>query len=274
MSLVLVQGIASVASLFVLGKSLSMLSPRVSHYASFVASAAGIALFGVANSFSILILGTILISVGTSLIHLVKMNQLSRVAVSKSKLAGLYNLVGMAGRAHRGHFRWSDRRAFWAAGHVRCVDLGAADNRGVLSTIDLRSPDMKALRSVLILVLVATGLCRRGFADFTVGRGPYCVRKARPPSHLNKRIAWHISHPASPANASPLESQPLNSSAVPDLSLLHPAWRRTQVRRSINLCGVNECISRRFWPRYWRSALQGRLWRRTGSATPSWSSAG
>jgi predicted MFS family arabinose efflux permease len=96
-SLVLVQGIASVVSLFLLGKTLSRLSARAAHYASFVASAAGIALFGIASSFVILILGTILISAGTALIHLARMNQLSRVAVSKSKLAGLYNLVGMAG---------------------------------------------------------------------------------------------------------------------------------------------------------------------------------
>lgn len=96
-SLVLIQGIASVSSLFLLGRVLSTLAPRAVHFASFLSAGIGLALLGGAQNFTVLVAGTVLLTVGTALIHLLKMHQLSRVEVSKSKLAGLYNMVGMAG---------------------------------------------------------------------------------------------------------------------------------------------------------------------------------
>jgi len=96
-ALVLVQGIAAVVALFLLGNVLSLISPRAAHFTSFVSAGAGVVVLGTSHTFAFLILGTVLMSIGTALIHLLKMNQLSRVDVSKSKLAGLYNLVGMAG---------------------------------------------------------------------------------------------------------------------------------------------------------------------------------
>ncbi len=96
-SLVLAQGIASVVSLFLLGRMLGAFSARAVQVAGFVVAICGLALLALASSYAVLLLGTVLNAVGIALLHLLKMSQLSRVQVSKSKLSGLYNLVGMAG---------------------------------------------------------------------------------------------------------------------------------------------------------------------------------
>lgn len=96
-TLITLQGITAVLALFVLGPVLRSLPIK---HAYVLAGAAGIVclvLLGRSATFVGLAAAACLLSVGSALLHLVNMNQLSQLHLSMSKIAGLYNLSGMLG---------------------------------------------------------------------------------------------------------------------------------------------------------------------------------
>lgn len=95
--LITIQGVTAVAALFALGPLLNKL-PVASAYAVAVAAAvAALLLLGQSTHFAGLSAAAVLISVASALVHLINMQQLSEVHVSKAKVASLYNLSGMLG---------------------------------------------------------------------------------------------------------------------------------------------------------------------------------
>lgn len=96
-SLVMVQGLASVVALFSLGYVLQRIGRPVAYGVSLTAALAALVLVGVATNYWLLALGGVLLSTGTALIHLVNMTQMSEHAMDKSKISGLFNLASMVG---------------------------------------------------------------------------------------------------------------------------------------------------------------------------------
>lgn len=96
-SLVMVQGLASVVALFSLGYVLQRTGRPFAYIASLSAALAALALLGFAQSYWLLALGGVLLSTGTALIHLVNMTQMSEHSMDKSKISGLFNLASMLG---------------------------------------------------------------------------------------------------------------------------------------------------------------------------------
>jgi predicted MFS family arabinose efflux permease len=96
-ALMLVQGVTSVAALFGFGYVLNFSTRMQTQAWSFVLAIGGLALLGLGHTLSVLALGTVLLSCGSALLHLVKMAQLGALNVSKSKISSLYNLVGLLG---------------------------------------------------------------------------------------------------------------------------------------------------------------------------------
>jgi MFS family permease len=96
-SLVMVQGLASVVALFSLGYLLQRIGRPVAYVLSLGAALAALTLLGFAQSYWLLALGGVLLSTGTALIHLVNMTQMSEHAMDKSKISGLFNLASMLG---------------------------------------------------------------------------------------------------------------------------------------------------------------------------------
>ncbi len=96
-SLVMVQGLASVVALFSLGYVLQRIGRPAAYGISLTAALAALVLVGVATNYWLLALGGVLLSTGTALIHLVNMTQMSEHAMDKSKISGLFNLASMVG---------------------------------------------------------------------------------------------------------------------------------------------------------------------------------
>ncbi|MGY4533068.1 MFS family permease [Pseudomonas sp. TE3786] len=96
-SLVMVQGLASVTALFSLGYVLQRSGRAFAYIVSLSAALTALALLGFAQSYWLLALGGVLLSTGTALIHLVNMTQMSEHAMDKSKISGLFNLASMVG---------------------------------------------------------------------------------------------------------------------------------------------------------------------------------
>jgi ABC-type nitrate/sulfonate/bicarbonate transport system permease component/predicted MFS family arabinose efflux permease len=95
--LVMIDGAASVAALLGLGYLVRNV-PEARQYAASVAlSVAGLALLGVADGFATFAAGAVLLGIGSALVHLVNMGQLSRHPAAKSKISSLFNTASMAG---------------------------------------------------------------------------------------------------------------------------------------------------------------------------------
>lgn len=96
-SLVMVQGLASVTALFTLGYVLQRSGRPFAYIASLSAALCALLLLGFAHTYWLLALGGVLLSTGTALIHLVNMTQMSEHSMDKSKISGLFNLASMLG---------------------------------------------------------------------------------------------------------------------------------------------------------------------------------
>ncbi|MBC9248879.1 hypothetical protein A9179_01195 [Pseudomonas alcaligenes] len=96
-SLVMIQGLASVAGLFGFGYLIERSGRRFAYIASLSAALAGLLLLGSAHGYWLLAAGGVLLSAAAALIHLVNMAQLGEHSVDKSKISGLFNLAGMLG---------------------------------------------------------------------------------------------------------------------------------------------------------------------------------
>ena len=96
-SLVMVQGLASVVALFSLGYVLQRLGRVFAYAVSLSAAISALLLVGLAQNYWLLAMGGVLLSTGTALIHLVNMTQMSEHAMDKSKISGLFNLASMVG---------------------------------------------------------------------------------------------------------------------------------------------------------------------------------
>ncbi len=96
-SLVMIQGLASVIGLFGFGYLIERSGRRFAYIASLSAALTGLALLGNAHGYWWLAAGGVLLSAAAALIHLVNMAQLGEHSVDKSKISGLFNLAGMLG---------------------------------------------------------------------------------------------------------------------------------------------------------------------------------
>lgn len=95
--LLFVDGVSSIAGLFLLGYFFQRIPNNFSYGLALSSSTIGLALLGSAQSFACLVVGTVLLDLGSCLIGLVNTLQLSNHHVSKSKIAGVYNLASMLG---------------------------------------------------------------------------------------------------------------------------------------------------------------------------------
>ncbi|CAD5107381.1 MFS transporter [Zestomonas carbonaria] len=96
-SLVMIQGLASVIGLFGFGYLVERSGRRFAYIAGLGAALAGLALLGSTHDYWLLATGGVLISAAAALAHLVNMAQLGEHSVDKSKVSGLFNLAGMLG---------------------------------------------------------------------------------------------------------------------------------------------------------------------------------
>ncbi|MBM7060536.1 MFS transporter [Pseudomonas sp. UL073] len=96
-SLVMIQGLASVVALFGFGYLVERSGRRFAYIASLSAALLGLLLLGSAHGYWLLAAGGVLLSAAAALIHLVNMAQLGEHSVDKSKISGLFNLAGMLG---------------------------------------------------------------------------------------------------------------------------------------------------------------------------------
>jgi MFS family permease len=96
-SLVMIQGLASVTALFGLGYVLQRTGRPFAYIASLSAALAALLLLGFSQNYWLLALGGVLLSTGTALIHLVNMTQMSEHSMDKSKISGLFNMASMVG---------------------------------------------------------------------------------------------------------------------------------------------------------------------------------
>lgn len=96
-SLVTIQGIASILALFTLGRLLQGISPSIAYPAGFALMLLAMVLLGSGNGYWPLVAGAVSLSLATATVHMVNMRQLAEHPVDKSKIAGLYNLSSMSG---------------------------------------------------------------------------------------------------------------------------------------------------------------------------------
>lgn len=95
--LVSLDGLTGMLCLFTLGHLLQAFEPRWIHLLSLAALCTGVALLGTASTLPGLAIGSILMSLGCALMHMLNTLKLSRQPVSKNQVAALYNMVGMLG---------------------------------------------------------------------------------------------------------------------------------------------------------------------------------
>lgn len=96
-SLVMIQGLASVLGLFGFGYLIERSGRRLAYIGSLSAALLALLLLGSAHNYWLLALGGVLLSAAAALIHLVNMAQLGEHAMDKSKISGLFNLASMSG---------------------------------------------------------------------------------------------------------------------------------------------------------------------------------
>lgn len=96
-TVLLVQGVSTVALLFFSGKLVATLGRGAAYMLAFALAAAALTLLGFAHGFSGLAVAAILLSAASAIVHLVNVRMLARIPGAKSKAAGLYNLASMTG---------------------------------------------------------------------------------------------------------------------------------------------------------------------------------
>jgi MFS family permease len=96
-TLITLQGVTAIAALLSLGPVFRAMQPKYAYTFAIGAGAISLVLLGRSTQFWGLACAAALLSLGSALVHLVNMNQLSQLHLSMSKIAGLYNLSGMLG---------------------------------------------------------------------------------------------------------------------------------------------------------------------------------
>lgn len=96
-SLIAVQGVTTVASLFLGSRFYVRLSRRQGYLLSLISGTAALLCLGLGAAWWVLAVGAVLLSLGSTMIHFQNVTQLSKSPANKSKVSGLYNLAGMSG---------------------------------------------------------------------------------------------------------------------------------------------------------------------------------
>lgn len=97
--LLLTQGVTTVAVSFALGRLVAGGARNVLQPASFGLMLAGLLVIGSGQHYLAVAAGAVLLSAGSTLIGMVRTVELSRMAMSKGKISGLFNLASMSGMA-------------------------------------------------------------------------------------------------------------------------------------------------------------------------------
>lgn len=96
-TVLLVQGVSTVALLFLSGALVARLARGTAYALALALAAAALALLGFAHGFPALAAGAVLISAASAIVHLINVRMLASIPGAKSKAAGLYNLASMTG---------------------------------------------------------------------------------------------------------------------------------------------------------------------------------
>lgn len=96
-TVLLVQGVSTVALLFLSGTLVARLARGTAYALALALATAALALLGSAHGFPALAAGAILISAASAIVHLINVRMLASIPGAKSKAAGLYNLASMTG---------------------------------------------------------------------------------------------------------------------------------------------------------------------------------
>lgn len=96
-SLIAIQGGTTIASLFLLNRIYVRLTRHGGYLWSLCAGVAAMLCLGLGQSYAVLAVGAVLLSLGSTSIHFQNMTQLSQSPANKSKVSGLFNLAGMSG---------------------------------------------------------------------------------------------------------------------------------------------------------------------------------
>jgi len=96
-TVLLVQGVSTVAMLFLSGTLVTRLARGTAYALALALAAAALALLGFAHGFSALAAGAVLLSAASAVVHLINVRMLASIPGAKSKAAGLYNLASMTG---------------------------------------------------------------------------------------------------------------------------------------------------------------------------------
>ena len=96
-TVLLVQGVSTVALLFLSGTLVARLARGTAYALALALAAAALALLGFAHGFPALAAGAVLLSAASAVVHLINVRMLAAIPGAKSKAAGLYNLASMTG---------------------------------------------------------------------------------------------------------------------------------------------------------------------------------
>lgn len=96
-TVLLVQGVSTVALLFLSGTLVARLARGTAYALALALAAAALALLGFAHGFPALAVGAVLLSAASAVVHLINVRMLAAIPGAKSKAAGLYNLASMTG---------------------------------------------------------------------------------------------------------------------------------------------------------------------------------
>ncbi|CAN7614510.1 MFS transporter [Phenylobacterium sp. LjRoot219] len=96
-SLLAFQGCTTAASLFVGSRLYVKMSRHGAYLWSLGVGSAALLCLGLGQSYALLAIGAVLLSLASSSLHFQNMTQLSLSSANKSKISGLYNVAGMSG---------------------------------------------------------------------------------------------------------------------------------------------------------------------------------
>ncbi len=96
-TVLLVQGVSTVALLFLSGTLVARLGRGAAYALALALASAALALLGFAQGFPALAVGAVLLSAASTVVHLINVRMLAGIPGAKSKAAGLYNLASMTG---------------------------------------------------------------------------------------------------------------------------------------------------------------------------------
>ncbi|MEG3181413.1 MFS transporter [Sphingomonas sp. LT1P40] len=96
-TLLLIQGVAAVALLFLSGTIVARLGRATAYTLALTLATSALLSLGLAQGFAALAAGAVLLSASAAIVHLINVRMLAALPGVKSKAAGLYNLASMTG---------------------------------------------------------------------------------------------------------------------------------------------------------------------------------